>query len=288
MNVFLPQRAREQNLGGGWTFTRNLLKASVKLPLAFVSRWQDCDIYFIPGATMADRDEVNEAKKAGRKIILRIDNIPRNSRNRGTGTTRLYDFAQIADEVIYQSEWARRFISPFLKREGVVILNGVDTDIFKPDGPKIEKHGEPQYLYSRYNRDETKRWEDAWYEFQMKYFQNPKAHLWIVGRFSPEHIDYNFDFFGGAERRWKYWGIIENQEEMAKIYRGADYLYVPSDLEACSNVVIEAKLCGTSIIWNGNEKNSTAEILKADNNELTLEAMGNKYLKVFNEALQKV
>ena len=187
----------------------------------------------------------------------------------------------MADEVIYQSEWARRWIYPFIKKEGVVILNGTDTSIFKPDGPKMEKEGEPQYLYSRFNRDETKRWERAWYDFQRIYYENPNAHLWIVGKFSPKNQEYNFDFFGGAEKRYKYRGTIESPEEMAMIYRGADFLFYPYYLDACSNVLIEAIMCGTKIIFSTDEENSALEIINSDKKELTIEAMGEKYLKVF-------
>ncbi|MCK5493854.1 MAG: hypothetical protein KAJ14_12155, partial [Candidatus Omnitrophica bacterium] len=100
--IFIPQRAKT-GIGGGWTFTANLVKA-LKDEVQFVDDWQDCDIYFIPGCTLAEREEVKQAKDKGKKIILRIDNVPRNSRNRNTGTSRLFDMAQMADEVIYQSE----------------------------------------------------------------------------------------------------------------------------------------------------------------------------------------
>lgn len=283
MKIYLPQRATEGDVGGGFTFVRNIKKA-LKDSVEFIDNWQNCDIYFIPGPTLAERNEVQLVKEHGKKIVLRIDNIPRNSRNRNTGTSRLYDFAQMADEVIYQSQWARDFIKPFIKKDGEVILNGTDTDIFKPEGDILPKEGEPQYLYSRHNRDETKRWEDAWYDFQRMCLNNPKAHLWIVGRFSPEQEEYHFDFFGGAEKRYRYMGIIESPEEMAKIYRSVDYIMVPYALDACSNVLIEARMCGTEVVWNYSGKSSSAsEIMWCDKKELTLEAMGNKYLKVFEK-----
>lgn len=286
MKIFIPQKA-EEGLGGGWTFTRNIKKA-LRSSVEFVNDVKSCDLYFIPGATMSTREEVSDAKKSGRKIVLRIDNIPRNSRNRNTGTSRLYDFAQMADEVIYQSEWAREWIIPFIKKHGEVILNGTDTDIFKKEGDKYEKNGDPQYLYSRYNRDETKGWEKAWCSFQRIYFQFPKIHLWIVGQFSPEQKEYNFDLFGGAEKKYKYWGVIENPVEMAKIYRSADYLFVPYSMDACSNVIVEARMCGLEIIGTDLDKYSSAnEILGADLEELTLESMGKKYLEVFQRACSK-
>lgn len=288
MKIYLPKRAKGDGVGGGWVFSRNFQKG-LNGRAEFTNIWNDCDIYFISGPTLADRDEVKRAKDRGKKIVLRLDNVPRNSRNRGTGTPRMYDFAQWADEVIYQSEWARDFLKPFTGREGVVIINGTDDEIFNEDGPSIESDGEPQYIYSQYSSDNVKMWEKAWYDFQKIYFENPKAHLWIVGR--PEfmginQIEYNFDLFGGAEDRVNYLGLVENRREMAKVYRGADYLIYPSILDACSNVVVEGRMCGLDVVYTStDEKTSTQEIIETDKSELTLKSMCNKYLNVFNKVL---
>lgn len=283
MKIYIPSRAKTGDIGGGFSFTRNIIKA-LKGKVEFTDRIADCDIFFIPGATMCQRDEVKTMKDMGKKIVLRVDNIPRNSRNRNTGTGRLYDFAQMADEVIYQSEWARNWISPFVKKKGVVILNGADEEIFTPDGMKAPRDGSPQYLYSRYNRDETKCWEKAWYEFQITYYRNPKAHLWIVGRFSPEQEQYGFDFFGGAEKRYKYLGTIGTPEEMAIIYRSANNLLYTYSLDACSNVLVEARLCGLDVLIGQNE-GSANEILLTNKINLTLKSMGERYYQVFKKVL---
>ena len=285
MKIYIPERAKS-GMGGGFTFTSNIIK-KLSNKVDFVSAPEYCDIYFIPGATLADRDEVVKVKGDGKKVVLRVDNIPRNSRNRNTGTSRLYDFAQIADEVVYQSEWAKKWVGPFLRRDGVVIYNGADENIFNPKGLRINKEGSPQYLYSRYNRDETKMWERAWYEFQKTFYINPKAHLWIVGRFGDGHVNYGFDFFGGAEQRYRYLGVIESQEEMAKIYRSSDYLIYSYAMDSCSNVLVEAIMCGTGIMFFGDEDNSAIEIMGVNPKELTLTNMGNKYLKVFESVLKK-
>lgn len=285
MKIFVPASARRPLQGGGWVFTRNIMKALAG-KVEFVDVLKDADIYFIPGPTLAERAEVTEAKRLGKKIVFRVDNVPRNSRNRNTGTSRLYDFAQIADSVIYQSEWAKNWIMPFVKKDGHVILNGCDTDIFKPEGEKNIKEGKPQYLYSRYNRDEIKRWEKAWYLFQMIYYDNPKAHLWIVGRFTPEYSEYGFDFFGGAEERFRYLGLIEEQEEMARIYRAADFFLYTYEMDACSNTLVEAVMCGLKIVFDTDDDGSAFEVVNADKKDLTLEGMGKKYLEVFKEMMK--
>ena len=164
----------KQSLGGGWSFIRNFKKILKDFVVEEDAKTidlisKDADICFIASPSMVNRGIVEAAKSMGKKIVLRLDNIPRNSRNRGTGTPRLYDIAQMADLIIYQSLWAKNYLSPFIKKDGKVIYNGVDMELFNPEGP-YKDFGKPDkkiYLYSRYNRDETKGWERAWFQFQM-------------------------------------------------------------------------------------------------------------------------
>ena len=100
--------------------------------VVFVDNLIDCDILFIASPMAVDKEEVFLAKRSGKKIVLRVDNIPRKSRNkRSTPHERMKDYATLADIVIYQSEWARDYCYP-LCGMGTVIYNGVDGSIFYP------------------------------------------------------------------------------------------------------------------------------------------------------------
>ncbi len=283
MKVYIANNSKQQ-IGGGWTFLDNL-KKGLSGKVEFVDNWRDCDIYFIASSSMVSDDkEVKEATCSGKKIVLRVDNLPRNSRNRNTGTSRLLRYSNIADLIIYQSNWAKDYISNFTKKDGIVIYNGVDTELFNPNGAKIAKEGSPQYLYLRFNRDETKRWDEAWYEFQGIYFRNPNAHLWIVGNFSSELTEYNFDFFGGAENRYKFWGIINNKEFLAQIYRSADILLIPYFNDACSNTLLEGIASGLKIeTCLSGLTGGTKELLNL--RDISLERMTNEYLEAFKKLL---
>ena len=283
MKIYIAQQSK-QTLGGGWSFLRNFQKYARRRKIEFVHQIENCDIYFIAGATMVTRPEVEHAKKLGKKIVLRVDNIPRNSRNRNTGTSRLYGFAQLADLVVYQSEWAKNYIEPFLKRDGVIIINGVDTEIFKPEGDAQPKDGNPQYLYVQYNRDETKQWHQAWYDYILKQRLEKDAHLKIVGNFSPENVEYNFDFFQGE--KFRYIGILDSPEDMAEYYRGADYLLMPYFNDACSNTMIEALLCNCKVIHNSSGGNvEIEEHFKIDPKLLSAETMVDRYIVQFTNLL---
>lgn len=215
-------------IGGGWTAARYLYEG-----LGGVS-YADADIVLITGPTMASHDQVNQAKADGKKIVLRVDNAVRDSRNRGTGMTRLKAFSEVADLVIYQSEWAKNLIMPFTGKDGVVILNGVDTKKYTPDN----KGADDSYLYVRSSRDEGKQWIMAWY-----YFINNPGTLEIVGKFSSDNLDWNFDFYNNE--RFRFMG---EQKNMADIYRRNKYFLYTYTNDACSNTLLEARASGCEII----------------------------------------
>lgn len=255
MKVYFANSSK-QAIGGGWSFLANIKKG---MPDNVTEDYAEATHYFISGATMVGRDEVSQAKKDGKKIILRIDNAVRNSRNRNTGMSRMYDFAQMADQVIYQSNWALNYLFPFLKVDGAVILNGVDQDIFNRTG---RGHVGANFLYSRFNRDETKNWEMARYVFSQATRAEKLAKLKIVGQFSQELINGNFDFYDGED--YEYLGIISDPKNMAKIYKNTNQLIYTYFNDCMSNTLIEALCCGCEVYdkYNMSMTGGTPEILQ--------------------------
>ena len=240
-----------------------------------IVNWQEADVCLIPSASMISKELFYEIKEAGKKIVLRVDNIPRNSRNRGTGTSRLKMMADRSDLIIYQSQWSKDYVGYFLGKDGEVIYNGIDLGIFNDKGR--EEHQIPTYLYSRFNRDETKRWEWAWYKYQLIHRQSVDCQLLIVGRFSPEQIEYNFDFYN--REHISYLGVVDNDEEMAKIYRRCDYLLATYSNDCYSNTYQEALACGVKL-YEPDMSGGTPELIK--NGALSCQSMVEKYLEVFD------
>lgn len=221
--------------GGGWTFANNLVKAMGDK----ITGYDEAEIYFIAGPTMVSREAVEKAKDEGKKIVLRIDNAVRNSRNRNTGMSRMKDFADWADLVIYQSQWAKNYLKPFTKKDGPVILNGCDLELFKPD-EKIPG----SVLYSRQNRDETKNWEVARYLFTRLSLLESKQKLYIVGNFSPELVEGNFDFYMGEA--FEFMPTLSHSA-YAKLLRRMQFFLYTYWNDACSNSLIEALCSGCKI-----------------------------------------
>ena len=239
MKIYIAKQD-EHRQGGGWSFISNLKKA---IP-SHLSSYEESEIYLIPSPSMVSKEEVDQAEADGKKIVLRVDNIVRNSRNRNTGMSRMKRFADQASLIIYQSEFAKELLIPYLGFEGEVILNSVDTDIFHDRGRQEDTVA--KFMYSRVNRDETKNWEMARFIFQIENMKrNGDALLNIVGQFSPELVEYNFDFY--MNENYNYWGVMTDPSSLASIYRNSDYFLYTYWNDACSNSLIEALCCGCTI-----------------------------------------
>lgn len=229
-----------QRVGGGWGFSRVFFKCfQDKVTFNF----DEADTYFIPGASMTSREEVFKARQQGKKIVLRVDNALLPANNRGGGMTHLRDYADQADIVVYQSEWARDYLSQFLDKPGTVIMNSVDQSIFND---KNRREG-AVYGYSRSSRHETKGWEMARYYFSRLSEEDPERKLFIIGRFSSELVSYNFNFYAGED--FVYLGE-QPHEKMAELYRQIDVMIIPYFNDACSNTIIEALCCGCQLYDN--------------------------------------
>lgn len=249
--------------GGGWTQARYLYHS-----LECVA-YEKSDTVLITGPTMASYDDVARAKNDGKKIVLRVDNAVRSSRNRGTGMTRLKTFCEQADLVIYQSEWAKKFLYPYTKKDGAVILNGVDTKKFTKGTPESDT-----YLYVRSSRDEGKQWIMAWY-----WFVNNPGRLSIVGKFSHENMEYDFDFYNNE--RYTFFG---EQRNMPDIYRNNKYFLYTYLNDACSNTLLEARASGCEIIdvYGMLGTGGAPEIMECE--DISLERM----VKEYKEALSRL
>jgi glycosyltransferase involved in cell wall biosynthesis len=274
MNIYIPNTS-EQKIGGGFTFLNNF-KAGMKkfYGCYFVNNWQNADLIFIFSVSTTDAGEIEDAAKAGKKIIFRVDNIPRKSRNkRGRVYDKIRRFGELANAIVYQSKWAMDYAGWLVghPEKASIIYNGVDRDIFFP-GVKDIHTGFIKYLFVHYNRDENKRFPEAAYLFHQAWRQNKKHELTIVGAFSPELVDAGFDFFAGEDVH--YYPPVDDPKLLAQIYREHDVLLFPAFADACSNTVLEALACGLKVA-GVNPVGGTVELLNLP--DISLERMCREY-----------
>lgn len=232
--------------GGGSTFLRNLQKALKEFGDELVETGEDYDAYLVAGASLSDRSEVEEAKRKGKPIVLRVDNILEDSRNRNTGMRKMREFAQLADVIVFQSEWAKRLLKPYCG-DGIVIYNGVDTDVFYPR--KTEKTWDNlRILYTKNSRNEVKRFHEVQYWWREYCLDKDDDTLVLVGNFAREmqQIDHPFEFHN--DESFEYKGLVSH-EKLADIMRECDLAFLPYYADACSNTVLEAQACGLPVLY---------------------------------------
>ena len=74
---------------------------------------------------------------------------------------------------------------------------------------------------------------------------NPNAFLIIIGRFSNDIRNANFDFF--MNEKYEYLGVINDPKEMAKLLRSVNYLLATYARDCFSQTYLEALLCGVKL-----------------------------------------
>jgi glycosyltransferase involved in cell wall biosynthesis len=284
MHIHISNQSK-QTLGGGFIFIENLKKGA-KGKARFVDRWQDAHAVMICSVTQTTREEILAAKNAKKKIIVRIDNMPKDSRNRGTAFSRMRDFGKMADVIVFQSQWAKDYVGTWLAdNHGIdlskskVIYNGVDTDYFHyQDDPS--KRGET-YLFTTYNTDENKRFPEAAYDYHLRHRKAKKEKtvlpsLKLVGNFGKDLPGYNFDFFNGE--KISYEPPISDRKKMGDIMRSCRYIYFPAFADASPNTVGEAMACGCQPLLI-NPIGGSQEVVDLFKNKIyTIQDMADQYL----------
>lgn len=277
--IFIANESR-QKTGGGWSWIANFSKGMGDL---ITNNYDEASIYFVPSASMIKPELAEQAKRDGKKVVLRTDNVLKHSRNEGKGMARMKRIAGVADLVVYQCQWAYQFLNDYLNNnKNIIIYNSVDLDVFKPEGNKLNFHSNATYLFASAAKNETKRWEWAWWCYQNIQRQNKNAHLLIAGNISTPVMQNNFDFF--RDEKYTFLGMINNPETMASIYRSANYFFACAENDCYSNAILEAAMCGCELI-EISMTGGTPELLnniKKGREYNGVERMCKEYIEMFN------
>lgn len=241
------------DVGGGATFLRNFAKAMQPFGnelFGDVAR-DDYDVLFIAGASLCDRDVFERAVRNGKKIVIRVDNILEDKRNRNSGMPRMIEFASKADLIIYQSEWARKFLSPIIG-DGPVVHNGVDTSIFHPSNEYLKKeiHEPRTFVYSKFSRGDGKNVNEVVQWWREHHIRRPQDKIFFIGKYSDDTFQVNHPFEFHNNEQWEYLGMRNDQEALAEELRRFDYAILPYFADACSNQILEAQACGIPVLYD--------------------------------------
>jgi len=301
IKIYIPPVGKEK-IGGGWSFLNNFI-GGLPADAMIEPALEEADVVFLPASTMVTRDFVQEVRSYGKPIALRIDGVPEDWRNRGTGWSRTKDFAGWANLVIYQSYFVEKTIGRLLEHtlekelNHTVIMNGADIEVFKLEGEVLHAFGNPSILYVNYRKGEhNKRVEEVIERFRYFKLDNPEATLTFVGNYSKQQFRWNdkswdfgmLDLEEGKD--WRYLGIVSDREELAKIMRSHEFIAFPSFADPCPNTLIEALCCGCVPLWV-NGYGGASEIIAQWEScvfpglDFSKERMALDYVKSFKEVL---
>ncbi len=284
--VYLPNDSKME-IGGGWRFRENLIKGSSKY-FQVVDSLDEADISLIAGATMILPETFDKLKKKT-KVVLRLDGIPEVWRNNGKTWERFKYFFKNSDGIICQSEFVKNTTYDWLRtitgggNNWCVIMNGVDKDIFKPNGDKFNFGKGKTVLNINSRKDENKRIEEVIARYRYEKLLDKELKIIFAGKY-PTYLLQNefglYDYKIGKD--WQYLGILKKPELVAKVMRSCDEFWFPSFADPCPNVLIEALHCGMFINY-ACDFGSTGEIMTnyQKGYDFGLENMANKYYDFF-------
>ena len=288
MKVYLPNDST-MGIGGGWTFRRNLIKATEHQPFEIVDSAQECDVALVCGATMVMRETWQQLTTLPCKVVLRVDGVPEDWRNRGSGWPRLRDFAKEADAVVHQSQFVRRTVGRLIGRNGRVIVNGCDLTVFKAGGDKLPRFGSPSVLCVNYRKDENKRVVETVVRFREFKLDNSGATLTFVGRVPNYLAQHNYGLLDLVrDRDWRMLNVFNDSRTMARVMRSHDSISFPSFADPCPNTLIEALCCGCKPLWicpYGGASEIVDMFVARSVDFWSLGRMGKEYCELFRHVL---
>lgn len=273
-------------IGGGWTFFHNLTEGLKQLGHTISNTGYDVSLACAP--TMVPRDQWVAA--ANKPRVLRLDGVPEDFRNRGTGWSRMREYSQNANSVVYQSNFVKNTIGKLLGRDGTVICNGTNTNVFNNQRQK-ESFGKPSVLFVYYRNDPNKRFQEVIERFRYYKLDNPEAALTFVGDYPKEQVFWNkktYDFGMLSlvpNKDWRYIGIITDRNKLATVMKSHDYIAYPSFADPCPNTLIEALSCGCKPLWT-NDYGSSNEIVQLFKNgyDFSCKNMAQQYVTTLQQS----
>lgn len=254
LTIFLPKQLSET--GGTSTFARNFQRGMQQRGHTVTFTWQhDYDI--LVASPTAPLSYLLHAKLHRRPVIHRLDGVYYPGSSAGWLWRPLNLQLSIirtffTDAVIYQSEYSRyacdhRLLAANPKVPSTIIYNGVDPEIFSPEGDAVTLKDNPdQHLFVTASRFRT---EDQiipllkmFSFYRTRYEMNAK--LVLIGPFQERvsNVPRLFKQAPGVV----FLGTIPHGELAAHL-RAADVFVLTHKSPPCPNNVLEAMACGLPI-----------------------------------------
>ena len=280
MKIFLPFKIK--GIGGTATFATKFKSGmESRGHQVFFEEPENYDILFL--IVQAPFRHLFDAKKKGKKIVQRLDGTYYWSVagwkyplfNLKAWIIRQF----FADFTIYQSQYskycAEKFLGKKRKDPSEIVYNGVDTDLFSPQGKKQVLRDTPNqkifFTASAFRRDDQiTPVLEALKIYSEKYDANFKCI--VAGTFSPR--------ISCIPEKWAHFknirfiGKIENRD-LPTYERAADVFLFTHLNPPCPNNVIEAMACGLPLC--GVADGAMTELVKHEKNGLLVKTPGDAF-----------
>lgn len=285
MKFFIPFKI--QDIGGTSTFARKFQHSMQALGYEVVfEEPENYDILFL--IVQAPFDVLWRAKKRKVPIVQRLDGVYYWSI--AGWKYPLYNLkAQIirhffADFTIYQSQYSKYCAEKFLGKKNIdpsaIIYNGVDIEIFSPEGEKLNLRDNPEqqifFTASAFRRpDQIIPIIEALKIYKDRYSSNFK--LFVAGTFSTKvaYIPQKYKDFTNI----KFIGKIKNAD-LPDYERSSDVFLFTHLNPPCPNNVIEAMACGLPIC--GIADGAMQELTREHKNALLIPVSDNAFWRKRN------
>lgn len=245
MKVFILNTFVRGPYGGGNQFLK-AIKKKWQLQNKYTNDPKEAD-FILFNSHESLKDVIKLKIKYPEKLFFhRIDGPMSSYRERNIYTDkRIYFIAEkLADGIIFQSQWSmKEAIKKFnykSKKNDTVIHNSSDPEIF----------------YKTKNKTKNKKIRliaSSWSTSIKKGFN--------IYSYLDKHLDFNkfdFLFIGNSPVNFKKI-IIEKpktSKHLAKSYQKSDIMIFASEIESCSNTIIEGLSCGLPIIYKSGSSNN--------------------------------
>jgi len=273
-------------LGGMVSFQLRLAEGLLARGIDVVYDMKDdaCDVVLVVGGTR-HLGRLWRFRKKKIPIIQRLDGINWLHRIQKTSLIHFLKAEygnlilrtirnQLADQVVYQSNFVREWWRRIYGREGIpstVIYNGVDLGKYSPGYPELRKEKVERILVVEGNVMGGYEWglKNA-VQLVIGLSRHPNvAHshieLIVVGRVDSNLKDQWNSYIAEQVTEKNVtleWVGIVNQDEIPAIDRSAHLLYSSDVNPACPNSVIEALACGTPVL--AFDTGALSELVSAD------------------------
>jgi len=237
MKICIP--IKYQPRGGMYSFIQNFIGYMECHGIAYTDDINESyDILFV-NSFMVDYNLIKRVKKRRGevRVVQRVDGSARDYGRYDDADNRQARVNMLTDLTIFQSRYSiysTREKFKVIFQDGPIIYNAVDTNLFSPEGGKIDLPHRVKVCHVNFS-------------------PNPKKGLSMVYEVAAAHLDIDFILCGPQDDSRHLpnihpQGYLE-RKELPQVMRSCDVFFHPALNDPCPNVVLEGLASGLPVLY---------------------------------------